>query len=87
MPAVIDTPEVGEENAQSPQEAPPQGRGARAGLWSTVVASMRRYSTPRLQRRSSADRKAPHQLESPMARVAQEHPALYLQGFFGMHNG
>jgi hypothetical protein len=52
-----------------------------------VVQSLRRYSTHRLQSMSSADRKALRQLESPMARLAQEHPMLYLLGFFGMHHG
>jgi hypothetical protein len=87
MPAVIETTEVGEDHAQSPQEALPQGRGARTGFWPTVVQSLRRYSTPRQQRTSSADRKALRHLESPMAHVAQEHPTLYLVGFFGMHHG
>jgi hypothetical protein len=87
MPAVIETTEVGEEHAQSPQEAPPQGGEARTGFWHTVVQSLRRYSTPRQQRRSSADRSALRQRESPMARVAQEHPTLYLLGFCGMHHG
>jgi hypothetical protein len=36
---------------------------------------------------SSSDRKALRQLESPMARLAQGHPMLYLLGFFGMHHG
>ena len=77
---------LGEEKAQSLQEAQPQGRGARAGFWPAVVASVRRYSTHRQQRTSSVDRSVLRQLASPMARVAQEHPTLYLLGFFGMHN-
>jgi hypothetical protein len=36
---------------------------------------------------SSSDRSALRQLESPMVRLAQEHPMLYLLGFFGMNNG
>ena len=87
MPAVIETTEVREDHAQSPQEAPPQGGEARTGFWPTVVQSLRRYSTHRQQRTSSAVRSARRQLASPMARVAQEHPMLYLVGFFGMHNG
>jgi hypothetical protein len=87
MPAVIDTPEVGEDHDQSPQEAPPQGRGAQTGFWPMVVQSMRRYRTHRLQRTSSADRSALRQLESPIARLAQEHPTLFLLGFCGIHNG
>jgi hypothetical protein len=87
MPGVIHAPEVGEEKAQSLREALPEGRGARGGFWPMVVQSLRRYSTHRLQRTSSADRSALRQLESPMARLAQEHPMLYLLGFFGMNNG
>ena len=87
MPGVIHAPEVGEEKAQSLQEAQPEERGARTGFWPMVMQSMRRYSTHRLQRTSSADRKALHQLESPMARLAQEHPMLYLLGFFGTPHG
>jgi hypothetical protein len=87
MLSVIGAPEVGEEKAQSLQEEQPQGRGARTGLWPTVVQSLRRYSTPRLQRTSSADRSTLRQRESPMVRLAQEHPMLYLLGFFGMHHG
>jgi hypothetical protein len=87
MPAVIETTEVGEDHAQSPQEAPPQGGEARTGFWPTVVQSLRRYSLPRQQRTSSVDRSALRQLASPMAHVAQEHPMLYLMGFCGMHHG
>jgi hypothetical protein len=87
MPGVIHVPEVEEEKAQRLQEAPPQVRGARTGFWPTVVASVSRYNTHRLQRTSSADHDALRHLESPMARLAQEHPMLYLLGFFGMHNG
>jgi hypothetical protein len=88
MPGVMHAPEVGEKKAQSLQEEQPQVRGARGGFWPMmVVQSLRRYSTHRLQSMSSADRKALRQLESPMARLAQEHPMLYLLGFFGMNNG
>jgi hypothetical protein len=87
MPGVIHAPAVGEEKEQSLQEAPPQVRGARGGFWPMVVQSMRRYRTHRLQSTSSSDRSALRQLESPMARLAQEHPMLYLLGFFGMNNG
>jgi hypothetical protein len=93
MPAVIDTPEVVEYEEHDlyeehdRQEEPPKGRGAQLGFWPMVVQSMRRYSTHRLQSMSSADRSARRQLESPMARLAQEHPMLYLLGFFGMHHG
>jgi hypothetical protein len=61
---------------------PVKGSGLQSWL-----ASVRRYSTHRQQRTSSSDRSALRQLESPMARLAQEHPMLYLLGFFGMNNG
>ena len=38
MPGVMHAPEVGEEKAQSLQEAQPQVRGARGGFWPMVVA-------------------------------------------------
>jgi hypothetical protein len=93
MSAVMDTPEILEHKEHDLyeehdlQEEPPKVRGARGGFWHTVVQSLRRDSTHRLQRRSSADRSARRQLELPMARLAQEHPMLYLLGFFGMHHG
>jgi hypothetical protein len=87
MPSVIDAPEGVEHDRHDLYEEQPRVYGTRAGFWPTVVQSLRRYSTPRWQRRSSADRQAPPQLASPMARVAQEHPTLYLVGFFGMHHG
>jgi hypothetical protein len=89
MPSVIDAPEVVEYDKHALDERhdlsqeQPQGRVARAGFWRTVVQSMRRYSTHRLRRTSPSDRNALRQLESPMARLAQEHPTLYLLGFFG----
>ena len=86
MPGVKHAPEGMEEKEHGIQEEQPQIRGARGGFWPMVVQSMRRYSTHRQQRTSSADRRALRQLESPMARVAQEHPTLYLLGFFGMHH-
>ena len=85
MPGVKHAPEGMEEKEHGIQEEQPQIRGARGGFWPMVVQSMRRYSTHRQQRTSSSDRSALRQLESPMARVAQEHPMLYLLGFFGMH--
>jgi hypothetical protein len=85
MLSVIDAPEVGEEKEHSLQEEQPQVRGAQLGFWRAVGQSMRRYSTHRLQSTSSSDRRALRQLASPMGRVAQEHPMLYLLGFFGMH--
>jgi hypothetical protein len=87
MPALLDTSEVVQHDHTALDAEQSQGRGARAGCWHTVVASVRRYSTPRLQRRSSSDCRALRHLESPMVRLAQEHPMLYLLGFFGIPHG
>lgn len=87
MPALIETSEVVQHDHNAFDAEQSQGRGAHAGFWPTVVVSVRRYSTHRLQRRSSSDRRALRQLGSPMARLAQEHPTLYLLGFFGISHG
>jgi hypothetical protein len=87
MPALIDTSEVVQHDHNALDAEQSQVRGARAGCWHTVMASVRRYRTHRLQRRSSSDRRALRQLGSPMARLAQEQPRLYLLGFFGIPNG
>jgi hypothetical protein len=93
MPAVIDAPEILEHKEHDLyeehdlQEEQPQVRGAQLGVWRAVGQYIGRQRAHRLQRTSSADRSARRQLESPMARLAQEHPMLYLLGFFGMHHG
>jgi hypothetical protein len=87
MLSVMSAPEVGEEKEQSLQEEQPQVRGAQLGFWRAVGQYIGRQRAHRLQRTSSADRSALRQLESPMARLAQEHPTLFLLGFCGMHNG
>jgi hypothetical protein len=87
MSAVMDTPEIGAHEAYALQKEPPQAPTAHPGFWHAVMAYVRRQSVHRLQRTSSSDRRALRQLESPMARLAQEHPMLYLLGFFGMNNG
>lgn len=87
MSALTDIPEVVKHDHHDLYEEQPRVRGARTGFWPMVVQSLRRYRTYRLQRTSSADRSALRELESPMARLAQKHPMLYLLGFFGMHHG
>ena len=86
MPSVIHAPEVGEEKAQSLQEAQPQERGARTGFWPMVMQSMRRYSTSQ----AAADVICRPECAAP-AGVA--HGAIgagashaLLLGFCGMHN-
>jgi hypothetical protein len=87
MSAVMDTPEIGAHEEDALQEEQPQAHTTHPGFWHAVMAYVRRQRAHRLQRTSSADRSALHELESPMARLAQEHPMLYLLGFFGIHHG
>jgi hypothetical protein len=87
MPSVIDTPKRVEHEAQALSEEQPQRRATQPGFWHAVVAYARRRRVHRLQRTSSADRRALRQLEAPMARLAQEHPTLFLLGFFGIPHG
>jgi len=87
MPAVIDAPEILEHGEQDLQEAPPQVRVAHSGFWYNVMQYVRRHSVQTPTGTRSASRVALHQLESPLARVAQEHPTLYLLGFCGIHSG
>ena len=87
MPAVIDAPEVVEYEEQDFLEDQPQVRAAHPGFWHTVGEYVRRRRVHWLQRTSSSDHSTLHPMASPMARLAQEHPMLYLLGFFGMHHG
>jgi hypothetical protein len=87
MPSVMGTPEIMTHEAQALSEAQPQTRATHPRCWHTVVASARRRRVHRLQRTSSADRRALRQMEAPMARLAQEHPTLSLLGFFGIPHG
>jgi hypothetical protein len=86
MPSVIAPPKIVAHEAQALSEEQPQRRATHRGFWHTVVHYMRRYSTHRLQWTSSVNRRALRQLEAPMARLAQEHPTLFLLGFFGIHH-
>ena len=87
MPPVTDVPEIVEQAEYALYEEQPQAHTAHPGFWHAVMAYVRRQRVHRLQSTSSSDRSALRQLESPMARLAQEHPMLYLLGFFGMHHG
>jgi hypothetical protein len=87
MLSVIDTPEIITHEEQALSEEQPQTPAIHAGFWHTVVAYARRRRVHWLQRKSSADHSSLHQLEAPMARLAQEHPMLFLMGFFGIPHG
>jgi hypothetical protein len=87
MPSVIDAPANIAHEAQALSEEQPQTRATHPEFWHAVVAYARRRRVHRLQRASSADRSALCQLEAPMARLAQEHPTLFLLGFFGIPHG
>jgi len=87
MPSVIDTPEIVEHEEHDLYQEQPQVRAAHPGFWHTVGEYVRRRRVHRLQRTSSADHSMLCQMEAPMARLAQEHPTLFLLGFFGNPNG
>ena len=84
---MIDAPENMAHDAQALSEEQSQTRATYPGFWHTVVQYIRRNSTHRLQWTSSADRRALRQPEAPMARLAQEHPTLFLLGCFGIPHG
>jgi hypothetical protein len=87
MPSVIDTPEKRPHEAQALSEAQPQIRATHPKFWHTVVASARRRRVHRPHRTSRVDRRAWRPIASPMAHLAQEHPTLFLLGFFGILHG
>jgi hypothetical protein len=87
MSAVMNTPEIGEQEEDALREEPPQAHTAHPGFWHAVMAYVRRQSVHRVQRMSSSSHVSLHPMELPMVRLAQEHPMLYLLGFCGMNNG
>ena len=87
MPAVIDAPEVVEYEEHDLYEEQPQVCIVRAGFWHNLVQYIRQYRFHRLHATSSSSHVSLHQVESPMAHLAQEHPTLYLLGFCGIHSG
>jgi hypothetical protein len=87
MPSVMDTPARVDHDNHNFQEAQPQVRTTPCGFWCTVMQYVRRYRASRASRTRSVSRVSLHPTESPMARLAQEHPMLYLLGFCGIHSG
>ena len=87
MPSVIDAPEVVEREEHNHHEEQPNARTAKEGFWHTVWQYVRGHRVHMASRTRSSALSALRQMESPMARLAQEQPTLYLQGFLGIHNG
>jgi hypothetical protein len=81
MPSVMDAPARVEHEEHAIQEAQSPVCTAPRGFWHSMVQYVRR---PRVRTSSGISLR---QLESPMARLAQEHPTLYLLGFCGIHSG
>ena len=86
MPSVIDAPEVVGHGHNDLYEEQPRVYVTRAGFWRTLVQYVRQHRARNASRTRSSSRLSLHQIALPMARVAQEHPTLYLQGFWGIHN-
>ena len=83
MPAIIAIPEV-TAHKEPTLAAQPQTRADNAGFWPTLLQYVRRQSVRRLQRTASSSHVSLHSIESPVERLAREHPALYLQIFAGL---
>ena len=87
MPSVMDAPEVVEYEEFDLQEAQPQVRTTPHGFWQRVKQYVRRHSVHASSHTPSSSHASLHRIESPMARLAQEYPTLYLLGFCGIHSG
>jgi hypothetical protein len=85
MPSVIDTPVRVDHDTHDLQEEQPQVRVARSGFWHRLVQYVRRHRVHTSFQTRSSGHSARCQMESPMVRLAQEHPTLYLLGFCGIH--
>ena len=81
MPSVMDAPARVEHDADNQHDEQSQGRTPPRGFWPTVMQYGRR------SRLRTASCRSLYPTESPMARLAQEHPMLYLLGFCGIHSG
>jgi hypothetical protein len=81
MPSVMDAPARVDHDTHDLHDKQPQVRTTPRGFWRTVMQYVRR---PRVR---TSSRHSLHPTESPMARLAQEHPMLYLLGFCGIHSG
>jgi len=84
MPAVIDAPEVVEQEEYDLSEAQPQVRRAHAGFWRTLMQYMKRHSVHTPDGTPSAGHRSLHPIEMPMERLAREHPMLYLRVYTGL---
>jgi hypothetical protein len=88
MPSVIDTPERLEDvDVHDFQEERPQVCVTRSGFWQRLLQYVRGHRVHTASRMPPSSRASLHPTESPMARLAQEHPMLYLLGFCGIHSG
>ena len=87
MPPVIDAPARVAHAAHDLQDKRPQARPGQRGFWHRVWQYVTRQRVHTLSRTPSSARSALRQMESPMARLAQEHPMLYLLGCCGIHSG
>jgi hypothetical protein len=85
--SAIDTPARVEHEHHDLSEEQPRVYVTRAGFWRTLVQYVRRQRVQTSSQTRSSSRLSLHQIALPMANMAQEHPMLYLVGFFGMHNG
>jgi hypothetical protein len=83
MPVVLDAPEVLDDEAHDLTAAQPRVRPDRAGLWRTVVQSMRR---PRVHRchRPPSSRLPVHTFEAPADLLARQYPTLFIQAYAGI---
>jgi hypothetical protein len=87
MPSVMDAPARVDHDNHDLYEEQPQVRVTHPRFWRTLVQYMRRPRVYTSSHTPASSHVTLHQLESPMARVAQEHPTLYLLGFCGIHSG
>ena len=80
MPAVIDTPEriVDVETPVLSAERP-QARGIRVGFWRTLAHGITRLLTPLPPERHAPSSSVRRPFETPMDRLAREHPSLSLR--------
>jgi hypothetical protein len=84
MPAVIDAPEIVEQEEQDLYEARPQAHATHPGFWHTVVEYVRRHRVHTLHDTLSSYHGSPHPIEMPMERLARENPTLFLRVYTGV---
>ena len=88
MPSMIDIPErIEDVDVHGLQEEQLQVYAAPPGFWHMVMQYVQRYRVRMSSRTPSSSHVSLHPTESPIARLAQEHPMLYLLGFCGIHSG